>query len=283
MTTATPNGHDTTPERVLFVAFALREKTWKLGCTTGHGQKPRERGVAARHQARVLQEVAPAKTRFGLPDSAPVVRGYEAGREGCWLHRYVPAQGLTNPGVDAAALAVNRRQRRAKSDGLDVRQLLTMLRRLHHGERDVWRVVPGPTVEAEAQRHLPRDVATLKHERASTTTRLKGLRSGQGIRLTRLSQFPEPLEALRRWDGSPLPRGLRRRLLRVYAHDQFLSDQMAALAAERRALLHSAQEASLEQGRQLRQLQGIGLKGAWVLVRALFGWRAWKTRREVGG
>jgi hypothetical protein len=33
-TTATHNGHDTTPERVLFVAFALREKTWKLGCTT---------------------------------------------------------------------------------------------------------------------------------------------------------------------------------------------------------------------------------------------------------
>jgi hypothetical protein len=65
MTTATHNAHDTTPERVLFVAFELREKTWKLGFTTGHGQKPRERGVAARHQARVLQEVAQAKKRFG--------------------------------------------------------------------------------------------------------------------------------------------------------------------------------------------------------------------------
>ena len=39
-TTAIPNAHDTTPERVLFVAFERSEKTWKRGCTTGHGQKP---------------------------------------------------------------------------------------------------------------------------------------------------------------------------------------------------------------------------------------------------
>jgi hypothetical protein len=55
MTTATHNGHDTTSERVLFVAFELSEKNWKLGFTTGPGQKPRERGVTARHQARVLR------------------------------------------------------------------------------------------------------------------------------------------------------------------------------------------------------------------------------------
>ena len=60
-TTATHNEHDTTTERVLFVAFELSEKTWKLGFTTGPGQKPRERTVAARHQARLLQEVAQAK------------------------------------------------------------------------------------------------------------------------------------------------------------------------------------------------------------------------------
>ena len=40
-TTATHNGHETTTERVLFVACALREKPWKLGCTTGHGQADR--------------------------------------------------------------------------------------------------------------------------------------------------------------------------------------------------------------------------------------------------
>ena len=128
-TTATHNTHDTTPERVLLVACALREKAWKLGCTTGHGQKPRERGVAARHQACVLQEVAQAKKRCGLPESAPVVRCDEAGREGFWLHRFLQAQGMTNSVVDSASIAVNRRKRRATSDGLDVRTLVSMLMR----------------------------------------------------------------------------------------------------------------------------------------------------------
>jgi hypothetical protein len=53
-TTATHNAPHTTPERVLFVAFELNEKTWTLGFTTGHGQKPRERSIAARNQTRVL-------------------------------------------------------------------------------------------------------------------------------------------------------------------------------------------------------------------------------------
>jgi hypothetical protein len=39
-TTATHTDHNTTTERVLFVAFELSEKTWKLGMTTGHGHKP---------------------------------------------------------------------------------------------------------------------------------------------------------------------------------------------------------------------------------------------------
>jgi transposase len=283
MTTATHNQHDTTPERVLFMAFELSEKTWKLGFTTGHGQKPRERMVAARHQARLLQEVADAKKRFGLPETAPVVSCYEAGRESFWLHRFLQSQGITNHVVDSSSIEVNRRKRRAKSDALDVRKLVSMLMRYAHGEREVWRVVHVPSVEAEDGRHLHRDLETLKRERASTTTRIKGLLSSQGIRLTSLSKFPEQLDALRLWDGSPIPSGLRRRLLRVYAHHQFLSQQIAELEAERRALLQSSPDASIEQVRQLMQLKGIGINGSWSLVMEFFAWREFKNRREVGG
>jgi transposase len=283
MTTATHNVHDTTTERVLFVAFELSEKTWKLGFTTGPGQKPRERSIAACNQARLLQEVAQAKKRFGLPDTAPVVSCYEAGREGFWLHRFLQAHGITNYIVDSSSIEVNRRRRRAKSDGLDVRKLVSMLIRYAHGERAVWRVVHVPSVAAEDQRHLPRDLETLKQERASTTTRIKGLLSSQGVRLTSLSKLPEQLEALRLWDGSPLPSGLCRRVLRVYAHHQFLSQQIAELEAERRALLQTSQEAALEKVRQLMHLRGIGINGAWLLVMEFFGWRAFKNRREVGG
>src|SRR4029450_2274902 len=110
-----------------------------------------------------------------------------------------------------------------------------MLRRVHHGAREVWRVVHVPSVEAEDQRHLHRDLESLKQERASTTARIKGLLRSQGLRLTTLNKVPEPLDALRLWEGAPIPSGLRHRLLRVYAHHQFLREQMAAGGAERRA------------------------------------------------
>src|SRR5438132_6109068 len=261
-TAATHHEHGNTPAGTLFVAFELREKTWKLGFTTGHWQKPRERTMTARQQEGVLDEIAHAKRRLGLPESAAVVSCYEAGREGFWLHRFLQGHGITNHVVDSSAIEVNRRRRRAKSDGLDVRKLLSMLIRYHHGERQVWQVVKVPAVEAEDQRHLHRDLETLKQERASTTTRIQGLLSSQGIRLTSLSKLPEQLEALRLWDGSPLPPGLRRRVLRVYAHHTFLSEQIAEVEAERRAQLQTSTEAHIDKVRQLMQLKGIGINGA---------------------
>jgi transposase len=267
----------------LFLAFALREKTWKLGCTTGQGQPPRERRLPARHQARLLHAVGQAKRRFGLPETAPVVRGDEAGRAGVWLHRFWQAHGVTLPGVDASSLEGNRRQRRAKSDGLDVRQVLTRLMRSHQGQRGVWRVVKVPSLAAEDQRPRHRDLETLKPERASPTARLKGLLRSQGIRLTSVPKWPEHLDALRLWDGSPMPSGLRPRVLRVDAHHQFLSEQRAAVEAERRAILQTFQATSIEQGRQGMPLRGIGINGAWLLVMDFLGWRALKNRRAVGG
>ena len=117
MTTATRNEHYTAKEPVLFMAFELSENTWKLGFTLGHGQKPRERTIAARDPTRVLEEVRHAKGRFGLPETAPVVSCDEAGREGFWLHRFLQTHGITNQVVDSSSIEVNRRKRRAKSDG----------------------------------------------------------------------------------------------------------------------------------------------------------------------
>jgi transposase len=284
MTTAAThhaNGHTT--EATLFVAFELSEKTWRLGFTTGHGQKPRERSVPARDHQRVLDEIAQAKHRLGLPETAPVVSCYEAGREGFWLHRLLLAQGITNHVVDSSAIEVSRRQRRAKSDGLDVRKLLSMLMRYEQGERKVWHVIKVPSMEAEDQRHLHRDLETLKQERASTTTRIKGLLSSYGIRVTSMTKLPEQLDALRLWDGSPIPPGLRRRVLRVYAHHTFLSEQIAEVEAQRRAQLQTSSDASIDKVRQLIQLKGIGINGSWLLVMEFFGWRELKHRREVGG
>src|SRR5215470_3651827 len=103
-TTATHHEQSHPTEATLFLAFELSEKTWKLGFTTGHGQKPRERTVPARQQERVLDEIAQAKRRLGLPDMVPVVSGYEAGREGFGLQRFVQGHGITNHVVDSSSM-----------------------------------------------------------------------------------------------------------------------------------------------------------------------------------
>ena len=284
MTTAAPQPEQRKPtEATLLVALARSEKAWKLGGPTGHGQTPRERTGTARQRERGRKESAPANRRWALPDTAPVVRGAEAGRAGFWRQRCWQGSGSTHPGVAAAALAVTRRRRRAKRAGGAGRKGLRMLMREPHGERHVWRGVQGPSVEAEAQRQRHRALATLQQARARTPARLQGLRRSQGRRLRRLRKVPEHLAARRLWDGAPLPPGWRRRGRRVSAPHQVLREPMAALAAERRALCPPAPEASREQGRQGRQRQGSGLTGAWWVVMACLAWRALQTRRAGGG
>jgi transposase len=157
-----------------------------------------------------------------------------------------------------------------------------MLMRYHHGERQIWCGVHVPSVAAEEQRHRHRDLETLQHERARTTNRIKGWLRSQGGRRSSVGKVPDPLEALRLWANSPIPSGLYRRWLRVYAHYTLLSEQSAALEAERRNLRRPSPEGNVEKGRRLRQRKGLGITGAWVLVRECFGWHEGKNRRAVG-
>ena len=220
--------------------------------------------------------MAHAKARFGLGATAPVVRCDEAGRAGFWLHRFLQAQGISNSVVDSSSIEVNRRQRRAKSDGLDVRKLLSMLMRYQHGERQVWQVVKVPSGRGpEDQRHLHRDLETLKQERASTTTRISASLSSQGLRVTSLTTWPEltrgvaPLGWVADAAGACGVGCCGCRL-----HSTCVpGEQIAEVEVERRALLETAPEASIDKVRQLMQLKGMGINGAWLLAMAFFGWR----------
>jgi transposase len=121
--------HSTLPNPipgVLYLAFELSQKQWKLGFTTGLGQSPRLRSIAARDVVGLQVEIQLARKRFALPENSPVLSCYEAGRDGFWLHRYLHAHGLANLVVDSASIEVNRRARRTKTDNLDVDKLVTM-------------------------------------------------------------------------------------------------------------------------------------------------------------
>lgn len=153
-TTATRNTEYSAFEQVLYLAFELSEAHWKLGFTIGVGQRPRERNITSCNLVALQEEIQRAKKRFGLPETAKVVSCYEAGRDGFWLHRYLTQAGVENLIVDLSSIEVNRRQRRAKTDRMDVEKLLSQLIRYRSGDRKVWSVVHVPSVEEEDRRHL---------------------------------------------------------------------------------------------------------------------------------
>jgi transposase len=283
MSAITGKTEDRTSEIPLYLAFELGQKEWVLGFTVGLGQNPRRRKMAAGDLSALQGEIRRAKQRFGLAETAPVRSCYEAGRDGFWLHRYLVAHDIANLVVDSASIEVNRRARRAKTDRLDVGKLLSMLVRYHSGEKKVWSVVHVPSVEAEDARHLHRELATLKADRTRHSNRIKGLLAGQGVRLAVGTDFLDHLETVRLWDGAALPPGLRARLACEYAGWQFVDRQVKDLEAERRALLRTSTEPSVDQVRQLLKLRGIGINSAWLYVMEFFGWREFRNRRQVGG
>jgi hypothetical protein len=86
----------------LYLAFELGVDEWKLGFTMDLGTPPRVRVMPARDVGRLARELAAAKQWYGLPVTATLRSCYEAGRDGCWLHRYLTAAGID--GLDCLAV-----------------------------------------------------------------------------------------------------------------------------------------------------------------------------------
>ena len=267
----------------LLLAFELGERTWKLGFTTGLGQRPRMRQIPARATDQLLEEIARAKARFRLPANTAVMSCYEAGREGFWLHRWLVAHEVSNQVIDSSSIEVNRRARRAKTDRLDLGGLLTLLARYQQGDRRVWRVVRVPSVDEEDARQLHRTRETVQQDRNRLINRLKGLMTTQGLALPVGADFLTQLETAQLWDATPIPAGLKARLRRVWAQLEFLNTELEELDTERAALTADPQTTLGRYVNALPTLRGIGPVGTWTLATEIFAWRQIKNRRQLGG
>lgn len=73
-----------------------------------------------------------------------VIATYEAGWSGFWLARWLVAQGVEVHVVQPSSVPVDRRLRRAKSDGIDAELLLRTLLAWLRGEPRVCSMVPIP-------------------------------------------------------------------------------------------------------------------------------------------
>jgi transposase len=267
------------PTRLL-VAMEMSLKTWRLVMAPEGGSRKRVKAVEAGNYQDVEQAVADARARFQLPAETRVVFCYEAGRDGFYPHRRLTAEGHEVWVIDSASIEVSRRQKQAKSDGIDGDKLAELMQRQARGERKALRIVRVPPPEAEDQRLLPRERENLLQDVGRLRNQIESILFAHGYR-----EVPKTAGALQSWvEARPdLPPHLRERLGREIERLGLLETQCQtvekALAQQVRED-HGAGIAAVAWS--LMQLCGIGLIGAWVLAAELFGWRRFRNRREVG-
>lgn len=270
----------TRTEAVLHMALELGASEWKLGFGVEAGRKASQRTIAAGDLNGLMLEIARAKHRLGVPESARVVSCYEAGRDGFWLHRFLLSEGVENVVMDSSSIEVNRRHRRAKTDGVDVEKLLSLLIRFERGEKKVFGVAHAPTPEQEDERHLARELESLKQERTAHTNRIKSLLASVGAQGVKVGKsFLQQLDQATQWNGERLLTSLRERLRREGERLALLESQIAEVERFRRKTKVEA----TEKVQRLQKLKGIGENSGWLFVVEFFGWRQFRNRREVAG
>lgn len=265
----------------LYMSYELADKEWKL--SFGDGSKERYKGIGAGDLPRLEEEIRKAKKRFGLADDAKVVSCYEAGRDGFWLHRYLSEKGIENFVVDPASIEVDRRKRRAKTDRLDGKKLLRQLLRYCGGEKKALSVVRVPGVKEEDERHLHRELETLKKERNIHCNRIRSFLKLHGVSdvSPMRRDFDQYLESVRLWDGSALCPEVKERVKREHERLGTVQGQILALVKKRTEILRSGESDSGKRVNRLMSLKAIGVETAWKYEKE-FGWRKFRNRREVG-
>ena len=214
-----------------------------------------------------------------------VVVAYEAGRDGFWLARYLAARGVEVYVIQPSSVLVDRRARRAKTDGLDVEMLMRTLLAWLRGEDGVCSMVPIPDEAEEDGRRPTRERQDLVTERRALANRIDGLLATLGVegykplRRDRRAR----LEELRTPEGAALPANATARIGRILDRLELVMTRIAALEESRNAVVtkDTANGEAEEMIRTLARLKAIGPELATLLVWEAYI-RSFPNRKALG-
>ena len=262
-------------ERTLVLAIELSNASWVLAA-----QVPGLPRVKAKRTIEPAAEALMAaiegyrdRARAAGRDVGRVVATYEASWSGFWLARWLARHGVETHVVHPSGIPVDRRARRAKSDGIDAELLLRTLLAWLRGEPPVCSMVPIPAEADEDARRCVRERSELVAERVGLVNRIGAVLATLGVRdfdpLRRNRH--ERLDALRTALGTPLPRHARAKIARMLDRLDLVCTQIAELERERDAVLENETPDRADgMVQQLAKLRGIGMQSATVLVREAF-------------
>jgi transposase len=262
-------------ERTLILAIELSNTSWVLAA-----QIPGLPGVKAKRSIEPTAEALMAaidgyrvRAEKAGRNVDRVIAVYEAGWSGFWLVRWLAKYGIETHVIQPSSVPVDRRVRRAKSDGIDAELLLRTLLAWLRGEPRVCSMVPIPAETDEDARRRVRERAELVAERVGLVNRIGAVLATLGVgeynplRRDRRQRLDELRTAL----GDSLPTHARAKIARMIDRLELLLIQITELEQSRDAVLEEEnpdRAASMIQ--QLAKLRGVGVQSATVLVREGF-------------
>ena len=262
-------------DHTLVLAIELSNKSWVLAVQVpGLPQTKAQRTIEPNKNA-LLAAIDGYRARAAAVGYAVerVITTYEAGWSGFWLARWLVAQGIEVHVVQPSSVPVDRRMRRAKSDGIDAELLLRTLLAWLRGEPRVCSMAPIPDEADEDARRCVRERTELLSERVGLTNRIGAVLAtlGVGDYNPLLQSRRRRLAELRTGLGEPIPPNALAKIERLLARLELVLAQIAELERERDEV--AAADAPDRAGKMIQQLaslRGIGVQSATVLVREAF-------------
>jgi transposase len=212
-----------------------------------------------------------------------IVVGFEAGRDGFWLARWLRARGIEAYVIHPTSIPVSREQRRAKTDRLDIALLKRSLLGWLRGEKKHCTMAAIPTLAEEDAKRPHREREQLIGKRTGIVNRMKAALVRLGIRdfNPKLRKAAEQLAILRTPEGSAIPPNTLAELKREMEHLRFINQQIKQIEDERlRDLQDAPKDANHVAVQTMLQVKSLGIETADMLASEVFT-RQYRDQRAI--
>jgi len=262
-------------ERTLVLAIELSSKTWVLAAQVPGLPQTKAKRTIEPYKLALQAAIEGYRARAVATGHAVdrVIATYEAGWSGFWLARWLTTKGVEVHVIQPSSVPVDRRVRRAKSDGIDAELLLRTLLAWLRGEPRVCSMVPIPDEADEDARRCVRERTELISERVGLTNRIGAVLAtlGVGEYNPLLQSRRRRLADLRTALDEPIPPNALAKIERLLSRLELVLGQIAELEEDRDAVAEAAApDRAGKMIQQLCSLRGIGVQSATVLVREAF-------------
>src|ERR1700750_468983 len=122
----------------VYIAFELSKAKWQLGIMMPGAEKMSRYRIDGGDLAGLSALLVKARAEAAQAGEAGrILAFYETGLGGHLVHRWLADNGILNYEIDASSIEVNRRARRAKTDRIDLAQLMRLFLASFGGQPEV--------------------------------------------------------------------------------------------------------------------------------------------------